>query len=551
MLDTHDSRPVEGGDALLAALAGHGVRQVFSVSGGPINSIYHAATRQPVGLVHVRHEAAAGFMADAVYRTTGVPGVVVATLGPGVANTVTPAATATSAGVPLLIVGGQASTARLHRGAGMEMDTLRIMTPVTKWAAQVLHADRIGEFVDEAWRRMTAGTPGPVYLEIPTNVLSSVVASVPSSVTLSQAPPTPPAATAARIAELLASARRPVLLAGDGIYHAGASVALRALVESASLPVATLRLARGSVDERRCPWWFGPGYVPANPVLGRALAEADVVLLLGHHWEFDLEFGAGVADAATVVQVHHDAAQLGRNGRVDLAVHADTGAFLATLPPAAGDRDTGWCTGLAREWASVQDGLIEAGTGGGDARPHPLAVVDEVVAAMPDETVYVTSHGNVDFWADARLRISRPGGYLRVGQGGALGAEVPFGVSAALTDRNAPVVVFVGDGGVGYHVTELETAARHGARVTVVVLDDSSWGAIAIPQRAAYGVEVEMDLPRRDWASVARSLGGYGEAVEDLAGVRPAMLRALASDGPALVQTPVRSVLSPYMRHIS
>jgi acetolactate synthase-1/2/3 large subunit len=141
--------------------------------------------------------------------------------------------------------------------------------------------------------------------------------------------------------------------------------------------------------------------------------------------------------------------------------------------------------------------------------------------------------------------------YLRAGQSGALGAEIPYAVGARFAYPDRPAVVFVGDGGVGFHITELETAARYGRPIVVVVLDDQKWGAIALPQKAAYGGEFEMDLPARDWAKVAEGLGGFGVVARTPAEITKAMRAALAADKPAIVQIPVLSVLSPYMAHIS
>lgn len=553
-MDAPQPRRLEGGDALVASLSRHGVKSLFSVSGGPINSVYHATTRSDVRLVHTRHEAAAGFMADSVYRATGVPGVLLTTLGPAVTNAVTPAATALVAGVPMLIVGGQTATANLHRGAGMELDTMSSMQPVTKWAAQVLDANRIPEFVDEAWRRMLAGTPGPVYLEIPEDVLSAPVEDAKSRPWPKPSPAQPAADAVAQVRELLAGARRPILLAGDGVFHSGATAQLREFVAQHEIPVHTLRLARGAIDETSDPWWSGAGYVPANPVLRDSLQTADLVLLLGHHWEFDLGFGFGVANSVTVVQVHHDAAFIGRNGRVDVGIVSDSGAFLAALGTVeARSRDEAWIRSRPQQWRAHTEELTaqsqqEDPT---DGRLHPLAVVDAVTAACPAGTRFVTSHGNVDFWADPRIEVREPGTYLRAGQSGALGAEVPYGVGTAVEDPAAATVVIVGDGGVGYHATELETAARFGARTIVIVLDDNSWGAIAMPQRRAYEVEVALALPERDWAAVGAALGGTGAKASTPEEIGARVTEALAGRGPAIIQVPIRPVLSPYMDFIS
>jgi acetolactate synthase I/II/III large subunit len=182
---------------------------------------------------------------------------------------------------------------------------------------------------------------------------------------------------------------------------------------------------------------------------------------------------------------------------------------------------------------------------------HPVAAVDAVVSALPEDATLVCSHGNVDFWVDARVQLKQPNHYLRAGQSGALGAEVPYGIGARFAHPERPAVVFVGDGGVGYHVTELETAVRYDRPVIIVVLDDQKWGAIAMPQRIAYGGEFEMNLPRRDWVKVAEGLGGFGAHARTAAEIASAIGNALASGKPAVVQIPVRSVLSPYMAHIS
>jgi acetolactate synthase-1/2/3 large subunit len=147
--------------------------------------------------------------------------------------------------------------------------------------------------------------------------------------------------------------------------------------------------------------------------------------------------------------------------------------------------------------------------------------------------------------------VRSPGRYLRAGQSGTLGAEVPYGAGAAFADPSAPVIVFVGDGGIGFHVTELDTAERHGKPFVIVVLDDEMWGAIALPQQMRYGATYAMDLPRRNWAKVAEGLGCEGYICRGEDDLAAAVKDALASGKPALIQVPVHSVISPYMKYIS
>lgn len=547
--NTEDKASIaDGGAAIVAWFKSAGIDRLFSVSGGPINSVYRACAQLDVQLVHTRHEAAACFMAEAQSRVAGVPGAAVVTLGPGVTNAVTPGMVAMLAGTPMIIVGAQAGTKSADRGAGMAYETLPLMKGVTKWAARCTDANRLPEYLDMAWRKMWAGRPGPVFIEVPTDVLSAPVRpDLPIS-----APPMPgvpgmPAADADQARKLLAKARRPLLVLGDELFWNRSDRIVEA-VEKHGLPFATMRLARGIADERH-PLWAGPAYAPCNETLRQAFLDTDCIVLLGHHFEFDLEFGDKVGANAKIIQVCSDQELLHRNRRADLAIAASPAelvALLADMPALSVDAD--WGKGLAAAWTAEREAQMGDGDNSGI---HPLAAVDAVTAALPDNAIYVSSHGNVDFWADARLRFSAPGRYLRAGQSGALGAEVPYGAGAAFADPDAPVVVFVGDGGVGFHVAEVDTAERYGRAFIIVVLDDQAWGAIALPQEMAFGETYQMGLPRRDWGKVAEGLGGKGYLAGDPGAIGQAVADAVASGKPAIIQVPVRSVISPYMQYIS
>lgn len=541
------TRNIEGGDLVVDSLHSLGVKQIFTVSGGPINSIYRAAARKKVHLVHTRHESAAGFMADASARLSRVPGVAVVTLGPGVSNMTTPALVAKMAGVPILIIGAQASLSVVDRGVAMAADHLPIMAPVVKWSARVPTTAQIPEYIEMAWRTMWAGTPGPVFLEIPVDVLSAPAeAAMPARHMHSHAGMTGEARSG--LLEALNTARRPMLILGDEL-HWDNPAGLAPAVERIGAPFATMRLARGILDERHA-LCLGPGYLPCNESLGKTLNETDLVVMVGHHFEFDLAFGDTLAPDTRVVQFSCDEAKLNRNFFADQSAVAGAASVVEVLAEATcpnmdrdwvGQRTTAW-----REERSAQ------AAGSDDEGPlHPVVVVDAVVESAPEDTVFVTSHGNIDFWADPRLQVTASDRYLRAGQAGALGAEVCFGIGARFVDPARPVIVFVGDGGVGYHVAELDTAARYDRPVIVVVLDDQKWSAIAIPQRQQYGEEFEMDLVRRDWPAVATALGGAGYTATTADEVREAIGAAIASGKPAIVHVPVRSVLSPYMAAIS
>ena len=542
---------MDGGAAIVAWLKAAGVENIFSVSGGPINAIYRACAHQGLPLIHTRHEAAACFMAESFSRVTGKAGAVVVTLGPGVTNAVTPALVASLAGTPMIIIGAQSATRSFDRGAGMSYDVLPVIKGVTKWAARCIDPNRIGEYLDMAWRKMWAGRPGPVFLEVPTDILSGALREEFAADPV-LAPPRPSrpgivAADADAARAMCGAAKRPLLLLGDETFWDRSS-RIQEAVERHGLPFSTLRLARGVLNETHRNF-AGPGYTACNPALRRALAEADLVFLIGHHFEFDLEFGDSLGAGTKVLQLCSDPELLHRNRRAELAIAACPSSFfemLADMSPM--QTDAAWVSSLLSDWTEEWQRQSGAGDNTG---LHPVVAIDAVTDAAPERTIFVSSHGNVDFWADARMKFADPGRYLRAGQSGSLGAEVPYGAGASFADPDVPVIVFVGDGGVGYHVTELDTAERYGRSFIIVVLDDEQWGAISLPQQQSFGETFQTDLPRRDWTKVAEGLGCNGYFCRDPEAIGAAIKSAIAAGKPAIVQVPVRSVISPYMAYIS
>ena len=539
----------EGGDLLVESLQNLGVKQLFSVSGGPINSIYHAAANHQLPVLHTRHETSAGYMAEAVTRTTGIPGVAVVTLGPAVTNTVTSAWMAQQSGTPLLIIGGQGPTRDFDRGAEMMGKHIRIMTPVTKFAARVLHTERIPEYVEMAWRAMWAGRPGPAFLEIPIDVLSAQTARQPPAEVTVLRGSALPSESAAQISAALSKARRPLVVIGDEakweLNHGLDPAAVARAIERHHMLFTSLRHARGFVDERH-ELCCGPGGVSGNKTLQKAMGEADVILLLGHHMESDLGFGDDVNPEAVVIQSYPDTEFLGKNYRSDIVTTAGVGAVtehLLGMPEM--NTDQAWVEATAAAWRAERTSQIAGNPNGPPL--HPATVIDVVCDAMPDNTVYATGGGNVDFWVDGRLQAKAPNTYFKGGPGGAIGADVPYGVGARTADPERPVVVLLGDGAFAYHGMELDTAERYDRPIIVVVMDDQSWGCVAIPQEDDYGAQFEMDLPERDWAGVSRALGGFGVRAETADELAQAMHAALSSGKPAVVHVPIQMILSPFM----
>ncbi len=550
---------LNGGQLIAEMLGREGVRYIFTVSGGVLNPLYKACEERNIAIVHTRHEAAAAFMADAWARTTGEPGVVAVTLGPGVTNVVTGVFTAQRATSPIIVLAGQSGQSSRDLEPGMSIDPIPIMSPVTKWAKSVGEVARVPEYVARAFHIALAGRPGPVFLEFPGNVLTGEINSshvtFPDHKTIAtrSRPAADPSQLEAAIA-LLNSAKRPLLIAGSGVWWSGASKELHQFVDQAEIPFFLARAGRGAIPEDH-PLCFGPGYLPANPVLEEAFRNADLVLLVGHRLDFDLNYGQPphLHHDAKIVQIDIEPSEIGRYRPAQVGLMADARLALSSMSNILSQRlkfDPRWLSDLEggrKQWVDGMD--VDASSENQPA--HPLKFLKGISDILPRESVIVTSHGNIDFWADAYFKIFQPGGYIRAGQSGSLGADIPYGIAAKLARPDQPVIVIVGDGGFGYHCMELDTAARYGAPVVIAIGNDASWGAIALPQEREYGRTYATDLEFRNYEKIADVLGGYGEFVGDPNAVSAALKRALGSGLPAVLNVPISSHESRYMKAIS
>jgi acetolactate synthase-1/2/3 large subunit len=294
--------------------------------------------------------------------------------------------------------------------------------------------------------------------------------------------------------------------------------------------------------------------LPANPVLEYAFKQTDLLITIGHRLDFDLAFGFTPAlnGDAKVIQVDIEPRDIGRYRPVEVGIISDARTALESLLQQTHPTDpkwSSWLSSLAAARRTWFDELEDAASRS-ETPMHPMAFLRGISSALPKDAIVVTSHGNIDFWADVHFQIHHPGGYLRAGQSGTLGAEIPYGLAAKLAHPDKPVVVIVGDGGFGYHAFELDTASRYNIPFIIAIGNDSSWGAIALPQEREYGRSFETSLHFRNYEQIAEILGGYGELVDSSEDVTPAVKRAIDSNLPSVLNVRIDSVESRYMRKI-
>jgi acetolactate synthase I/II/III large subunit len=518
-----------GGTLALAVARGYGVDVMFTLSGGHVFPLYDAAVKgsPAMRLVDVRHEQTAVFAAEATARLTRAPGLAVVTAGPGVTNSVSAMTTAWFNGVPVVLLGGRAPDYRWGAGSLQEMDHPPLLAPVTKRAWTEHSTAGIVAAVNEAFSLALAPHRGPVFLDIPVEVIfGEASAPVPEV--------TPPPATApdvAPVAALLREARHPVLVLGSDVWLGGAEVAARDAAEALRLPVITNGQARGVLP--------GGHELLVSRTRKIAFGEADLVVVVGVPLDFRLGYGTfGPAEAPTrVVHVMDSADGLATNVPLAGSAAGDLRLFFAALVAELDGPigDPAWAGQLAEATrvAIAADAPLLAS----DAEPvHPARIYGELLKVLDDDTVVIGDGGDFVSFAGKYVEPARPGGWLDPGPFGCLGTGLGYAMAARLARPSAQVVLLLGDGAAGLSLMDADTLVRHNLPVVIVCGNNGAWGLEKHPMRALYGYDVAADLqPGCRYDEVVRALGGAGELVTSPEEIGPALRRAFASDVPYLV----------------
>ena len=517
-----------GGQLALAPLLAHGVREIYTLSGGHIFPIYDACVKAGVRIVDVRHEQTATFAAEAAAKLTRRPGVAVLTAGPGVTNGVSAVTTAWMNGSPLVVMGGRAPQARWGAGSLQELDHVPILASITKSAATALTTDRIAGVVGDAVAAACTPHRGPVFVDLPMDALFAS-GSIPDG------GPVDPAAyrgadpdpdEVARAAELVAGAERPALVAGGDIWWNGAWEELRQLVAHLRIPTFVNGLGRGCL--------------PADHELffartRSALKSADVVAVVGTPLDFRLSFGR--FGSARVVHITDSTDRPAAHAELAAAPSGDLVAILGGMAGWSGPRRShedwiGHLRGL--ENAAREKEQVELGS---DADPiHPARVYGELRKVLDRDAVVIGDGGDFVSYAGKLVDSYQPGCWLDPGPYGCLGTGMGYAAAARITHPDRQVVAMLGDGAIGFCGMDVDTLVRHGLPVVMVVGNNGIWGLEKHPMQALYGYDVAADLqPGCRYDRVVEALGGAGETVTSPGDIAPALRRALDSGVPYLV----------------
>jgi acetolactate synthase I/II/III large subunit len=530
-----------GGVQALAAARRHGVSALFTLSGGHVFPLYDAAVKggQPVRLIDVRHEQTAVFAAEATARLTRTPGLAVVTAGPGVTNSVSAVTTAWQNGAPVVVLAGRAPDYRWGAGSLQEIDHPPLLAPVTKRAWTEHATANVAGAVDEAFRVAMTPHRGPVFLDISLEALyGQAEADLPAP-----GPPAvgaPDAGDVGRIAALLRTAERPVLVLGSDVWLTGAEDAARRAAEDLRLPVIANGQARGVLP--------GGHDLLVTRARSVALRGADLVIVVGAPLDFRLGYGSfGPKDApAQVVHVADVPAGIATHALLAASAAGDLAAFFTGLVgEIAGQRGPAGPdpTAAAPDWVPQLTEAVRAAHAldapllASEAEPaHPARIYGELLRVLDDDAVIIGDGGDFVSFAGKYIEPARPGGWLDPGPFGCLGTGLGYAAAARLARPSAQVVLLLGDGAAGFSLMDADTLVRHRLPVVIVCGNNGAWGLEKHPMRALYGYDVLADLqPGCRYDEVVRALGGAGELVTTPAAIAPALRRAFAADAPYLV----------------
>ena len=523
---------VNGSQILARALRKQGVDTMFYLMGGPMLDAESFCIKEGIRSIDVRHEQAAAMMAHAWGRVTNRVGVCMAASGPGTINLTTGVGNAWADASPLLAIGGAAPLILSGKGLFQECDQLSVFKPITKWADRCTDPQHIPDMIATALRHASTGRTGPVYVDMPANVLykdvdEDSIVYREEGISMARARPKGDLGAVRAAIKLLGEAERPILVSGTGIIWSEASEELRKFVELAGIPFYTTPQGRGVIPDDH----------PLSFLAARSTAfrEADCIVIVGTRMNYvSSHFTPPRFRAdAKVIQINIDPGEIGLSRPCNVGVIGDAKAVLEQFVTEGrgklnSSRYSAWVAHL-REIDQARTAEQEKRMSSDEVPIHPLRLCKEVRDFLNRDAYLIVDGQEILNFGRQSIPTFEPGHRLNSGTWGTMGVGLPFGLGVKVAHPDKQVLVLHGDGSFGLNAMELDTAARHKINVVCVVSLNGGWTA------DTQGTKPGRDLGYTRYDKMAEALGCHGEYVEEPNQIRPALERAFASGKPALV----------------
>ncbi|MFT3837135.1 MAG: thiamine pyrophosphate-binding protein [Myxococcaceae bacterium] len=531
-----------GGDLIANVLSRWNVPYVFTLCGGHISPILVGCETRGIKVIDCRDEKNAVFAADAVARMTGVPGVAAVTAGPGVTNSLTALKNAQMAQTPLVLFGGATATILKGRGALQDIDQMSLIDSAVKWKARCSTVARLVPMLERALKEAASGVPGPVFLEVPVDVLypEAIVrdmflkeAGAANAKTIGQkalgmylkghlyrqfhapyvdvASKLPEVKLPPRVggsideaAELLAKAQNPALVIGSQtMVNCRDPLPIAKAIESLGMPTWLGGMARGLLGRNNA--------LQFRHARGKALKDADVAVICGFPFDFRMKYGLGFGRKTKVISANLSAQELRKNRSPDVAVQLNAAEFLIRLAAKVQPKDS-WkkFIGECKQREDARDNEIRSKAKAKGDLVDPIQFFLELEERLDDDSVLVADGGDFVATAAYILKPRKPLSWLDPGVFGTLGVGGGFAVGAAAVRPKSEVWIIYGDGSSAYSLAEFDTFVRHGMAPIAVIGTDASWGQIARDQTTLLGSPVGTNLRRTAYHVAAEGYGGVG-----------------------------------------
>ncbi len=513
------------------------VETVFTLSGGHIENLLDGLNEYDIKMVDVRHEQSAAMMAHAWSIYKNEPGVCLVTAGPGFTNALTGIANAFLDNAPMVILCGRHPMRDDLKGALQEMNQIDVVKPITKWHATCYDIKRIPEYVAMAFRQAEMGRPGPVFLELPPDILFVSIDEKDVSFPVKKDHKTearPHNSELQAAAQLINSAKKPLFIGGSGVGFSGSDQSCKTFIEKIGFPFSLLNNGRGTLPDTHPQSINDGGFTGVAAVA----PQADVIIAAGIRFNWVLQATKLFPDAK-VVRIDIDPNEIDRNRTSQVGLVGDCGKIFEALASLVNSADHGpWVKKVKKAYKALI--ITETEQKNNPSHPIlPLRLTSRIMEEFGEDAYYVSDggdtsyYGMVGFLSKHKAGVLTPAGALL----GCLGTGIPFAIAAKLAHPDKPVILLNGDGSFGMNCMEFDTMVRHNIPVICVVNNDCAWGMIKHSQEMSIGHErcTCAELGLRHYEKVVEGLGGYGELVEKDEDIIPAIKRAAASGKPACI----------------
>ncbi|MGB5224731.1 MAG: acetolactate synthase large subunit [Arenicellales bacterium] len=525
---------MNGAELFVRCLENEDVEYIYGIPGEENIGVMDVLLDSPIKFITTRHEQGAAFMADVQGRLTGRAGVCLATLGPGATNLITGFADANMDHAPIVGIAGQGATTRLHKESHQILDLVNLFEPISKYSTQAREPEIIPEIVRKAFKVAQAEKPGGCFIDLPENIAGAEVIDKQPLKVQSAKIPTPPESKMAQAADLISSARFPLIMAGNGVIRGNASDALVAFAEKLNIPVATTFMAKGVIPFSH-ELSLGAVGLQASDYVSCGFNRADVIICVGYDiveyhpelWNYNKK--------ASLIHIDPSAAEVDEYYIVECGVVGDISRALETIADLATPNQENNAYHLRQTIVDV----IEADANSQAFPLKPQKILWDLRQALEPDDIVISDVGAHKMWIARMYQAERPNTCIISNGFASMGIAVPGAVAAKLENPDKTIVAVTGDAGFMMNSQEIETALRIGTAIVIIIWTDSQYGLIRWHQMRHFGRPSNIDFKNPDFIKYAESFGAKAYCVESANGLIPTIKRAIADNTVVIIDCPV------------